>query len=447
MENQQQKPVKKEKKWTQSSLMVKIGIIGILMVWLLLLSVMIQSIIEEREELKDSVTREVSSKWAEQQQIKGPILTIPLSMVKTDKEGNKQEYTEYWHVLPEHLKINGNLTSETLHRGIYDAIVYRSKLKLSGIFHLKKYPNFMGLKKRELDQAFITVGISDLKGIEEEIKANWNDVHKRANPGTKLSQLASSGFTIPVKVSQEQKEYHFDFEIDLQGSKNLSFLPVGAVTEVELQSPYTAPSFTGEFLPDFREVSENGFIARWKVLKLNRNFPQMWTTKGVDYSNNINHSDFGVDLIIQADDYQKSLRSAKYGILTIGLTFLIFFLVEVVNKTQIHPLQYAMVGVALCLFYTLLVAISEHSSFNIAFGISAVAIVSMISLYSVTLFHKWKLSLMLMTFLYGIFSFLFITLQMVDYALLMGSVGLTVILGLTMFFTRKIDWYQISFKQ
>ena len=153
-------------------------------------------------------------------------------------------------------------------------------------------------------------------------------------------------------------------------------------------------------------------------------------------------SSFGVDLILPLDDYQKSYRSAKYAAMTIALTFLIFFLVEILNKRKIHPFQYALVGLALSLFYILLVSISEHSNFNIAYGISAVGIIVMIFLYSLSVFKKFSLSLILILTLCGIYGFLFTTLQLVDYALLMGSIGLFIILTLIMVVSRKVNWYR-----
>ena len=144
------------------------------------------------------------------------------------------------------------------------------------------------------------------------------------------------------------------------------------------------------------------------------------------------------------DNYAKAFRSSKYALMTIGLTFLIFFLVEIINKRKIHPFQYTLVGMALCLFYVLLVSISEHTSFNKAFGISAFGIITMITLYSITVFKSRSLSVLLSFTLLGVYGFLFVTLQLADYALLMGGAGLTLILAATMFLTRKINWYKTS---
>ncbi|PIQ29731.1 MAG: hypothetical protein COW63_11560 [Bacteroidetes bacterium CG18_big_fil_WC_8_21_14_2_50_41_14] len=180
------------------------------------------------------------------------------------------------------------------------------------------------------------------------------------------------------------------------------------------------------------------------MLQLNRNIPQSWVYG--DQRENLNNAAFGVDLILPLDDYQKSMRSAKYSVLTIALTFLIFFLVEILNRRKIHPFQYTLVGLALILFYVLLISISEHTNFNVAYFISTVAIVSMVSLYSMSIFKLRKFTMILTTILAAIYGFLFVTLQLEDYALLMGSIGLTIILGATMYFTRKINWYQLNFE-
>ncbi|MBB3698214.1 cell envelope integrity protein CreD [Flammeovirga yaeyamensis] len=424
--------------------MVKLAIIIVMILLLLIPVSMIKSIITERESQNELVTEHVSSKWADKQEIKGPILTIPVSFQTIDKEGQLFNYEKNWYILPDQLNIKGDVSSKSLEKSIYEVIVYGSIIELDGHFDLKKNLNEPQIKEIHYDNAFLTIGVSDLKGIKNQLKLHWNDEAILAQPGSQIQGVVKKGVTVPVKI-QQGENYNFKLKMDLQGSQNLSFIPLGATTNVDITSNWTAPSFVGNFLPDNREISSEGFTASWKVLQLNRNFPQEWLD---DRANNhqlyMDQSRFGMDLIVPLDDYQKAMRSSKYGIMTIALTFLIFFLVEIMNKTRIHPLQYAMVGLALCLFYILLVSISEHSNFNFAFGISSVGIIGMISLYSLTLFKNKKLSLMLSLILIGIYCFLFTTLQMVDYALLLGGIGLTIILGATMFYTRKINWYQLQ---
>lgn len=431
--------------WVKHSIMLKLATITILMLLLLIPTSMITSVIYERESLNVEAMNEVSGKWGGSQIITGPILTIPLVYEYLDKEKNATYQTQVnWYILPEELNIKGDVTPEKLKRGIYEIAVYKSDLTLSGKFNFEKNIDQTNLKQIKYDQAFITIGIKDLRGIKDHINFNWNKEAQTVKPGSKISDVVYAGMTINVPNIEEylNTDIPFDYTLKLQGSQNMSFIPLGSTTNVKLKSNWDTPSFDGSFLPDNREVTETGFTADWKVLNLNRNFPQSWTQGEVKPS--LESSMFGVNFLMPMDDYQKSTRSAKYAVMTIALTFLIFFLVEVLNGKKIHPFQYALVGLALCLFYILLVSISEHSNFNFAYGLSAAGIVSMITLYSMSVFKAKKLTLLLVTTLSGIYGFLFVTLQLADYALLMGSIGLTVILAATMYFTRNINWYKLN---
>jgi len=436
-------PIEKISNWIKNSVTLKLITVIILILLLLIPSAMIKSTITEREELNKTASSEVSSKWAESQQINGPILTIPI-IYEYQEEGKKVVSTKYYHILPESLYIKGTIEPEKLRRGIYEVVVYKSNLSISGKFTIDQKIDRTNLKEINYDKSFLTIGISDLRGIEDDIVLNWNNQDLKVQPGSKISKTIYSGLTINLPSIEKiiNKTIDFKFNLKLQGSQNMSFVPLGNTTEVNIVSSWASPSFNGNFLPDFREVTKEGFSASWKILQLNRNFPQTWI--GSDQSEKINNSAFGVNLILPLDDYQKSMRSAKYAAMTIALTFLIFFLVEILNKRKIHPFQYALVGLALCLFYILLVSISEHLSFNLAYFISTLAIVLMISIYSLSVFKVLKLSILLVATLIGIYGFMFVTLQLADYALLLGSIGITLILGLTMYFTRKINWYELN---
>jgi len=217
---------------------------------------------------------------------------------------------------------------------------------------------------------------------------------------------------------------------------------VGKQSKVELQSNWPDPSFNGNYIPKESTVNESGFTANWTVLQLNRNYPQWWIGKNMQQQ--MKESTFGVDLLSSMTDYQKSTRSAKYAAMTIALVFLIFFLVEILNHIRIHPFQYILVGLTLCLFYVLLISISEHSNFNLAYLIASFISCVMISLYSKTVFKSNRFTLLLMGTIAAIYVFVFITLQQADYALLIGSIGLTIVLAITMYSTRNIDWYRFQ---
>ncbi len=441
--NTENNPIDKVNSLIKTSVTLKLITITILMLLLLIPASMVQSIIQERELMSAEVIKEVSSKWADAQQINGPVLTVPVTYEYLES-GKLISMTKYWHILPENLNINGDVMPEKLKRGIYEVVVYKSNLNIEGDFKISHQPDPENLKEIHYNKAFLTVGITDLRGIKNRIAFNWNGQPLPVDPGTKITDLIYSGITLrlPNLEGQLNNIFKFNFTLDLQGSKNLSFIPLGNTTQVLLKSPWTSPSFNGNFLPANRDINNEGFTASWSVLQLNRNFAQSWI--GSSPKTSMQEAAFGVDLILPLDDYQKSYRSAKYAAMTIALTFLIFFLVEIINKKKIHPFQYALVGLALCLFYTLIVSISEHSNFNIAYGISAVGIVAMITLYSFSVFNTKKLSLLLVATLSGIYGFLFVTLQLADYALLMGSIGLTLILAVTMYFTRNINWYKLN---
>lgn len=421
--------------------MLKLITVTILMLLLLIPTSMVKSIIKERESLNREAVQEVSAKWANQQTIKGPILTIPVSYRFVD--GEKETFQQKdWNISPDDLEIDGEVTPEKLRRGIYEVVVYKSALEIKGNFDLQQELDTTNLHQIHYDKAFLTIGITDLRGIKNDIKVTWGNTKLDIVPGSKISYLIPNGITVKLPlIDTVDNKINFRFNLDLQGSKNLAFVPLGSSTEVKLRSGWKSPKFIGNYLPDDRTVDKDGFSARWKILEMNKSYPQSWI--GAQHIQAINQSNFSVDLILPLDDYQKSIRSVKYAAMTIALTFLIFFLIEVLGKHKIHPFQYILVGLALCLFYTLLVSISEHTDFNAAYGISTLGIVSLISLYSLSIFKVKKMTLLLIATLMGIYGFLFVTLQLADYALLMGSIGLLLILATTMYFTRKINWYQI----
>lgn len=425
------------------SVTLKLLSIFILMLLLIIPMSFVKSLIEEREDLREEAITEVNSKWANSQYVYGPILTIPIEK-NTIENGQPEKIRKEAHFLPGKIMINGKLIPKKLNRGIYEVVVYDSEISFSGEFsNIEKQLKEMDDYEILLEEAFLTINISDLRGIKEKVEIKWNGRNYNVDPGSNISPIINSGVTLnnflqdPVSSKQE-----FTFDLKLQGSEQLGFVPLGRETMIELNSDWRDPSFTGAFLPDERQVDENGFSARWKVLELNRNYPQFWI--GNKHASEIQKSAFGVDLLLPANDYQKAMRSAKYALLAISLTFLTFFLVEIFNKRKVHPFQYILIGLALVLFYTLLVSISEHANFEIAYLISSIVIISIISLYARAILQSLKQSLALLVILCFTYSFVYITLQVQDYALLIGSIGLTVILAFTMFITRKINWYELS---
>lgn len=431
----------------RQSVTVKIASIFILMMLLMIPMAYVKSLIQERDFHRQKVITEVSDKWANEQHVYGPILTIPLVREIVVDEKIK-EISSQAHILPTKLSIDGAVDPESLYRGIYEVVVYDSKISFSGNFiNLGKYKDELKEYKILWEDAYLTINISDLRGIKETVSIKWNDKEKQVEPGSGIPSLVKSGITVHdiFDKDPDNDTFDFSFTLNLQGSQYLGFVPLGKETDINLSSSWADPSFTGSFLPDNRTVTDGGFTADYKILELNRNYPQFWY--GNRNMENIEKSSFGVDLLLPMNDYQKAMRSAKYALLAISLTFLTFFLVEIFNKKEVHPLQYILIGLGLCLFYTLLVSISEHSNFDLAYAIASVSVISMIGLYAKSILVDLKQTVILVLILCLTYMFVYITLQVQDYALLIGSIGLTAILAFTMFITRNINWYELSTKK
>lgn len=425
----------------------KIGTIILICLLLLIPTSMIKGLIFERESTQNTAIEEVSSKWGEEQTISGPFITIPYyryikEFSKKDSSEKITQIKEFIHILPSELNISGSINPEKRNRGIYEIVVYNSKLNISGSF--KKIDlSTLEIQKQNilLDKAEFVVGIDDLRGIEKQVNLNWNSKQISFNPGVSSKDVVGSGINAVISIdSNDSLSYKFDLSLDLKGSQLLYFTPLGKITDVNLKSNWSNPSFNGAFLPDSRTVNNKGFTANWNVLHLNRNYPQMWLND--HYS--ISESSFGIDLILPVDNYQKSYRSIKYAILFIVFTFLVFFFIEVLNKVFIHPIQYILVGVALIVFYTLLLSISEHIHFNLAFILSSISTLLLISGYVLAILKSKKLTYLISGILIILYSFIFVIIQLQDYSLLIGSIGIFIILCLVMYFSRKIDWYNIN---
>lgn len=404
---------------------------------------LIQSLISERVQFQQKAISEVSSKWGNEQTISGPVLSIPYYELVTDKSKVTRKIIRFAHFLPDSLFINGTLAPEMRYRGIYQVVVYNSKIGLSGVFNSINTDQIKVPRENILlDDAFLALGISDLRGIEEQISLRWNKQLQGFNSGVGTNDVLESGISTRIRLSADslRRGSRFDLNIELKGSQALKFVPVGKITQVRITSKWKTPSFDGAFLPDSRQINADGFSAYWKVLHLNRNYPQSWTSDAY----RINESAFGVSLLIPIDHYQKTERAVKYSFVLITLTFLLLFFIELLNGVNVHPFQYLLIGLALCIFYTLLLSVSEHLSFNLSYWISGIATIGLITLYARSISGMKQIYLLIMGVLIILYGFIFTVLQLEDYALLMGSIGLFVILAIVMYYSKKINWYDIK---
>lgn len=420
----------------------KMGIIFVLILILLIPASMVQGLIHERMQRKQEAVDEVSGKHAHAQKVTGPVLTIPYLVKHKEKNGTETKWIKHnYHILPHHLKIDGKIDPEVRSRGLFEVIVYGSNLHFSGNFSMEDVEaSGISREQFQFDKAYVTLGVNDLKGVREPIKLVLEKNTYMFDPGLISRDFIHLGLHAKTPIKDSLDSYSFDFNLALNGSEKLMFYPVGKETDVQLTSSWKDPSFTGEFLPTSRNVTKDGFKASWKILHINRSYPQAW--KDDHYS--VRGSLFGVKLQLPVDVYQKSMRVAKYAILFIVLTYLVFFFVEILNRVLIHPIQYILVGLALVLFYILVLAFSEQMNFDGAYLLSAFMTIALILFYCRSILHSWALALMTAAILTILYGFIFILIQIQDYALLFGSLGVFLILAVTMYFSRKIDWFEIG---
>lgn len=428
------------------SMIIKGIIIAVVTVLMLIPITMVESLIYDRAVLKKDVTEEISSKWGGEQTIVGPVLVVPYNahrlIGKSTKVGEMEYETtiEYAYFLPDLYNVDSKINVEERSRSIYNTLVYQTENKISGTFTKPKVSD-LNIKNEHArwNEAFIMVGVPYMQGIKNKIVLKMNGKNLEATPGVPNNTMIRSGLTIkhPIDFENDPKEYEFELDLNINGSEKLFVAPIGKENNITMTSDWDTVSFAGDFLPTKREVSKDGFTATWNVFDYNRNYVQMWKGENKDKTPEI-----GIELKYAVDQYKMSMRSVKYAIMFIALTFVVFFLVEVITKNKIHPVQYILVGFALLLFYTLLIALSEYISFHIAYLISSIAIVLMITLYVKTIFVKTSHTLIIGAFVAGLYTYLYIMLQLEDMSLLIGAIGLFVALAAIMYASRKVDWYK-----
>ena len=439
----------------QQKLLLKMLAMGFLAFLLLIPLSMIESTISERRMNRDSVRNDIAASWTGSQKITGPLLAVPYkeklqvhafdpAFKQTVVREEVRQHISY--ILPDTLRINSQVKTEKRSRGIFSTPVYTSKLSVSGTFQV---PEHFGIDPSKdtitLDEPFITIGIDDIRGIREGLIFNWEQTMREVRPGTEKTIL-SNGVHVPLgKLNDaESHTYNFSFDMEIQGLDRLEFAPLGKTTNITLASEWPHPLFIGRFLPTERQISDRGFSATWKTTHFATNAEQT-----LNECLNGNCRDFlgttlGVALIEPVDIYVQANRSVKYGILFVTLTFVVFFLFEVLKRLSIHPIQYGLVGAALALFYLLLISLSEHLEFGISYCIAAGGCVALLSFYVSYVLKSFARGCSFGTMISTLYGVLYVLLQSEDYALLMGSLLLFAVLAAIMVLTRHIDWYQVS---
>jgi inner membrane protein len=405
--------------------LIKLGGIFVLSLCLLVPLGLLVPVLGERAALRDTAVDEIHRDWGRAQNVIGPLLVLPL------RSGQRA------FVLPDELRVNGQLVPEGRSRGIYSTVVFTASLELTGTFRRPEAAE-LGLAAEEIlwDQAFLALAASDLRGVANEVALQWGGTAHVMKPGTQLPRW-DSGLHVLVQFSAASVP--FAVKLSVRGSDGVRVAPLGLRNVVAMRSSWTIPRFAGAYLPTARDVSDDGFDASWTVSYYARSYPQHGHGDPAAYA--IEASLFGVDLLPGIDSYRSVDRAIRYGVLFVVLAFMSFFLFEVVTRVRIHPFQYAMVGLALGVFFLLLLALSEVVAFAVAYATSAAATVGLVASYMVPVLRTGRRTLVAVVSLLASFAVLYVVLQAEDYALLAGSVVVFIALAIAMRLSRGIDWY------
>jgi len=434
----------------RTSVIARLVVMGMILMGLLIPLTMVQSVVSERAARRDSVVSDVSSTWGGAQTIAGPVLVVPYQCTVTDHDGKTRQVIGRVTFLPEALSVQGSLAPQIRGRNLFKAVVYSAHVTITGRFSPPDLSTVTrGAVQPLWNETVVSVGISDPRGVAKRVTLNWSGTDQPLEPGVVDSGVLTSGLHTRVDLtalSGSRAALPFSLTLDLNGSRDLRVLPAGNDTTVRLTSAWPHPSFIGAPLPQSRTVDASGFTAQWEVPYFGRGFSRAWIDAGLDrekMKSQVDASAFGVSLVQPVDIYQQAERAVKYAVMFIVLTFVVFFLFEIVRARLLHPVQYVFVGFALCVFYLLLVSLSEHIGFDPAYAAAALATTALISTYSTFVLGGLLEGGLVGTSVAAVYGFLYLLLRLEDYALLAGSVGLFATLSVVMLLTRKVNWYDL----
>jgi inner membrane protein len=424
--------------YSSNRILIKGIFTGILILLLMIPTLFINSLVYERAQRNRQVASEVSSKWSAPQTINGPYLFVPYKTYTKDKDGKSEESSNYYWITPDQLKVQATMEPHVRERSIYKVLLYRSDVKSQGNF-IFQVPRDVDSNNIVWNEIKVCYGLSDFKGIEERVDMQVNGSNIEMSPGLPSVEIDERGLSSLVSLGAANigTTIPFNINLKLKGSERLHFVPLAGNSTFTVSSTWPDPSFDGNSLPTERSVKDSGFNATWSFNKANLPFGTIIR----DFKANDLNMNFGVTMVQPADQYAKTERSTKYAILFIGLTFALFFTVELLQKKPVHPVQYVLIGLALVIFYSLLLSLSEYIPFDYAYLISSFAIISMITLYAKSHFRQWRSALIFCGILTLLYGFIFVLVRLEDTALLVGSIGLFIVLALVMYFSRRINWY------
>ncbi|MEH6608565.1 MAG: cell envelope integrity protein CreD [Halioglobus sp.] len=440
----------------QTQLAIKVGVIfGIALLILIPIS-MVKSKVYERQLYLEQAKAAVTRSWTGPQLVMTPVIVIPYTQhavpmksgFYTDAKGLSEKRNKF--LMPARSEIEGVVENRNLHKGIYDIPVYVSRLNLSASFNGERLKNELSRLKEtsgvdEVQTPYILLHISDVRGIDSEPLLSVNGEQLTLESGSRLLNLPGGLHSELRSFHTVDKPLELSISLVLRGLESLAFVPLGDYAALSIQSNWPHPEFVGASLPRERSISAEGFNAQWLTTKYANRTQGVFASCAIDgQCDSLLGSSSGVRFIEPVDIYLQSERSIKYAMLFIGLSFISFFVFENIKRVQIHPIQYTFVGLAIAIFYLLLISLAEHLAFATAYTIAVACCVGLLLFYVRYVFNSLASSLLFSTLTAGLYGLLYVIIQAEDFALLLGSVLVFTVLAAVMFITRDMDWYELG---
>lgn len=448
----------------QKTLLIKSLTITVLTLVLMIPIGMIGSLVAERMARQQQVVQEISASYAGAQQLTGPVVVLPWTRTlrrwvagSPEQPGHSEEYREHGELLffPARLEVSGEFATDVKSRGLFEARVYQWSGTLSGSFRLPAEPALPEPQSGESlgvewERPFLALAIDDPRGVIGMPSLQWNGEKLGFSRGSRL-KLEPRGIhaLLPVFAPGQQPEVVVELSLALRGTESLSLVPVADDNRIEMHSAWPHPSFGGRFLPDpeSQSIGAEGFRARWSISALAADAGQQLRKAVADgCSAGCSHrlDALQVRLVEPVAIYTLSDRALKYAYLFIVLSFAAFFIFEMTRELRIHPIQYLFVGLALAVFFLLLLSLSEHLVFGLAYAIAALACSGLIAIYLEAVLEGSRRGLSFGAGLAALFGALYVLLRSEDSALMLGSLLIFGLLAVAMLVTRRVDWYALG---
>ena len=442
----------------QKQLAIKVFTIVVIGLILLIPIGMVESKVHERQFYLEEAKGSVANSWTGSQLMMSPVLVIPYQLSAVTNTGfytagGNQLPETLSIVLPDQLDSVVEIANKGVFKGIYEVPVYSSGVSLTGVIPLKKIQEQLAKIRSmprfsHIGKSYITLHISDMRGIDSAPSLMINQQSMALHPGSKLKAMVGGLHSEIVNLSGYDKDLNISLEFTLRGMGSFSFLQLADSAETSVRSDWPHPEFIGASLPMNREISSTGFTANWSATRFSSDSEALLSQCiNTDSCAMLAGNSSGVNFIEPVDIYLQSERSAKYAILFIGLSFITFFIFENIKKTRIHPIQYTFVGLAISIFYLLLISLAEHIAFHWAYGIAVLCCSTLLLFYVRYMLNDLTSAVLFWLMMLSLYGLLFVIVQAEDFALLMGAFLVFFVLTVVMVVTRKLDWYSLAVEE